>query len=110
MYRRDREIDAPPLHPDRYEWDASEPDWTADWDGPRPARAGIFSRLGALLKFATLAVPVAFFLYGSLADCSGRPAAGWLGLVGAGACARSELLGSVLSMQDSFAFLKRLTD
>ncbi len=31
-------------------------------DGPRPARRGVFGRLGALLKFATLALPAAFFL------------------------------------------------
>jgi len=51
------------------------------------------------------------FLYGSFADCGTRPATtGWLGLVGAGACARSEMIGNVLSMQDNFALLKRLID
>ncbi len=59
------------------------------------ARA-FFGRLSSLIKISVLAVPAALFLYGSFADCSGRPAAGWLGLVGAGACARNEMLGNVL--------------
>ena len=108
MYRRDGNLDATPFHPDRDRWD--EADWTADRDEPRPARPGFFGRLGSLLKVAGLILPVAFYLYGNFADCSARPAASWLGLVGAGACARSEMLGSVLSMQDNFAFLKRLID
>ncbi|MHB2210611.1 hypothetical protein [Methylobacterium sp. CM6257] len=52
---------------------------------------------------------MAMFLCDSFADCSAWPA-GWLGIVGASACARSEMLGNVLSMQDNFALLKRLID
>lgn len=110
MYRRDRDFDAAPFHADRSYRDPDESDWDADRDAPRRPRRGFFGQVFALVKFATLALPVALFLYGSFADCSARPTAGWLGLVGAGACARTEMLGSVLSMQDNFALLKRLMD
>jgi hypothetical protein len=73
-------------------------------------RKGIFRRLYGILKFAVFVTPLALFLYGSFADCSARPAAGWLGMIGAGACARNEMLSSVLSMQNNFALLKRLID
>jgi hypothetical protein len=73
-------------------------------------RKGVFRRLYGTLKFAVFITPLAIFLYGTFADCSARPTAGWLGMVGVGACARNEMLGSVLSMQDNFAALKRLLD
>ncbi|MBP1180980.1 hypothetical protein [Methylobacterium sp. PvR107] len=99
----------PPFYPDRSDWDASEPDWTADRDEPHRARGGLRPARCAP-EVRNPGAAGGFFLYDSLADCSGRPAAGWLGLVGAGACARSELPGSVLSMQDNVAVLKRPID
>jgi predicted acyl esterase len=96
---------------DRRDRDAGDPDWDDDWDEPRRPRRSLFGRGIGLVKLAVFALPVAMLLYGSFADCSARPAAaGWLGLVGAGACARSEMIGNVLSMQDNFALLKRLID
>ncbi|WP_345819263.1 hypothetical protein ABC766_19285 [Methylobacterium fujisawaense] len=108
MYRRDRDIDAAAYQADRYAWEPDDATWRADRDEPQRARKGFFGRLSSLIKVSVLAVPAALFLYGSFADCSGRPAAGWLGLVGAGACARNEMLGNVLSIQDNLALLKRL--
>jgi hypothetical protein len=82
------------------------------WEDGQHARErkGVFRRLYGILKLAVFVTPLAIFLYGSFADCSARPAAGWLGMVGASACARNEMLSSVLSMQDNFAVLKRLLD
>lgn len=99
---------APPTDP--YSRDAEVGDWDADPDEARRPRRGFFGSLAALVKFGVFALPVTLFLYGSFADCSARPAAGWLGLVGAGACARTAMLGSVLSMQDTFALLGRILD
>ncbi|MEE7466216.1 hypothetical protein [Methylobacterium oryzae] len=107
MYRRDRDIDAAGYEADRYAWDPDDRDRDDDRDARRPRR-GFFGRLFSLTKLSVLAVPAALFLYGSFADCGARPAAGWLGLVGAGACARTEMLGNVLSIQDNLALLKRL--
>ena len=116
MDRRDRGASAASSHRDRYDddrpdaaWDDAH--WDDDRDAPRRPRRSLFGRGFALVKLAVFALPVALFMYGSFADCSGRPAgAGWLGLLGAGACARSEMIGSVLSMQDNFALLKRMID
>ncbi len=109
MYRRDRDIDAAAYRADRYGWEPDDRDWDDDRDARRPRR-GVFGRFFSPTKLALLAVPAGLFLYGSFADCSARPAAGWLGLVGAGACARTEMLGNVLSIQDNLALLKRLID
>jgi hypothetical protein len=109
MYRRDRDFDAGPHHADRYAWEPDDAGWDADQDPPR-RRKGMFGRVFSLIKLSVLVLPAALFLYGSFADCSGRPAVGWLGLIGAGACARNEMLGSLLSMQDNLALLKRLTN
>lgn len=106
MYRRDRDIDAAAYRADRYGWEPDDRDWDDDRDARRP-RGGL-GRFFSLTKLALLAVPAGLFLYGSFADCSARPAAGWLGFVGAGACARTEMLGNVLSIQDNLALLKRL--
>jgi len=96
---------------DRRDRDAAEADWDDDWDKPRRPRRSLFGQLFGLVKLVVFALPVAMFLYGSFADCGTRPATtGWLVLVGAGACARSEMIGNVLSMQDNFALLKRLID
>jgi len=96
---------------DRRDRDAADADWDEGWDEPRRPRRSLFARIFGLVKLAVFALPVAMFLYGSFADCGTRPATtGWLGLVGAGACARNEMIGNVLSMQDNFALLKRLID
>ncbi|WP_246692146.1 MULTISPECIES: hypothetical protein [unclassified Methylobacterium] len=96
---------------DRRDRHASEADWDDDWDAPPRPRRSVFGRTFGLLKLAVFVLPVAMLLYGSVADCSTRPAPGsWLGLVGASACARGEMIGSVLSIQDNFALLKRLID
>jgi hypothetical protein len=110
MSRHPRNLDAAPHDADAYDRDADDAAWDYDRDETRRPRKGLFGRLVGLVKFAALALPVTMFLYGSFADCSARPAAGWLGLIGSGACARNEMLGSVLSMQDNFALLKRLID
>ncbi|MDP4006678.1 hypothetical protein [Methylobacterium sp. NEAU K] len=111
MDHRDRDASVASLRQSRYERDADEAGWDDDWDAPRRPRRSVFGRVAALVKFATFALPVALFLYGSFADCGARPAAtGWLGLVGAGACARNDLIGNAFSMQDNFALLKRLID
>ncbi len=78
MYRRDRDIDAAAYQADRYAWEPDDATWRADRDEPQRARKGFFGRLSSLIKISVLAVPAALFLYGSFADCSGRPAAGWL--------------------------------
>ncbi|MCJ2048699.1 hypothetical protein [Methylobacterium sp. J-070] len=116
MHRRRRDFDrqgivAPYDPSDRTHWEP-EDTWHGDEDedDARRPRRGVLGRVASLVKLTALGLPVALFLYGSFADCGGRPATGWLGLVGAGACARHEMLGTVLSMQDSFALLKRLTD
>ena len=109
MYRRDRDIDALP-YTDRHGWDPEDAGWDAEDDPPRRERRGVFGRLFALVKLGLLALPVALFLYGSYADCSGPPATGWLGLLGTGACARHAMFGSVASVQDNFALLKRITE
>ncbi|MCJ2092905.1 hypothetical protein MKK67_10390 [Methylobacterium sp. J-072] len=96
---------------DRRDRDAADADWDDDWDEPRRPRKRLFGRMFGLVKLALFLLPGAIFLYGSFADCSARPAASsWLGLLGAGACARGEMIGNVLSMQDNFALLKRLID
>ena len=111
MDRRDRDAYGASPHPDRDERDLGHAAWEDEWDAPRRSRKSVFGRLVSLVKLAAFALPVALFLYGSFADCSARPAAaGWFGLIGAGACARSEMIGNVLSMQDNFAQLKRLID
>jgi len=106
MYRRDRDIDAA-YQADRYAWEPDDGAWDEDRETRRP-RKSVFGRLVSLMKLSALAVPAALFLYGSFADCSVPPAAGWLGLVGTGACARTEMLGNVLSIQENLALLKRL--
>jgi hypothetical protein len=106
MYRRDSDTRR---YPDRYDWDSEEAGWDQDRDDAQRPRRGFFGRVVSLLKLAVLLLPVAMFLCDSFADCSAWPA-GWLGIVGASACARSEMLGNVLSMQDNFALLKRLID
>ncbi|WP_457105944.1 hypothetical protein [Methylobacterium sp. P5_C11] len=110
MYRRDRDIDGAPYQVGRYAGEPDDADWDEDRYERRRPRKGFFGHVASVIKLSALAVPAALFLYGSFADCSARPAAGWLGLVGAGACARTEMLGSLLSMQDNFALLKRLTN
>ncbi|MFC6028689.1 MULTISPECIES: hypothetical protein [Methylobacterium] len=96
---------------DRRDRAAPEADWDDDWDAPPRPRRSVFGRAFGLLKLAIFVLPVAMLLYGSVADCSARPAPGsWLGLVGASACARGEMIGTVLSIQDNFALLKRLID
>ncbi|MCJ2125820.1 hypothetical protein [Methylobacterium sp. J-077] len=96
---------------DRRDRSAPEADWDDDWDEPRRPRKSLFGRMIGLVKLTVFLLPVAMFLYGRFADCSaGSAAAGWFGLIGAGACARGEMIGSVLSMQDNFALLKRLID
>jgi hypothetical protein len=69
-----------------------------------------FRSIYKLLKLTVFVTPLVIFLYGNFADCSARPATGWLGMIGAGACARNEMLSSALSLPDNFAVLKRLLD
>lgn len=92
-----------------------------EWDDERPrrrARRGTrrgkspLGRLFGLVKLAVFLMPAARFLFGSLfADCRARPSFGdWTSMLGATACARQEMMGNALSMQDNFALLKRLID
>ncbi len=88
-----------------------------EWDDERPRRRrrrrkGPIRRLFSLLKLAIFFLPLGLFAYGSVfADCRARPSfADWGSMIGATACARSEMLGNALSMQDHFAMLKRLID
>jgi hypothetical protein len=99
------------MHRDRYAYaedrGGAHEEWDDDWD-ERP-RKGVVRRAFSLLKLAVFLGPLAFFAYGYVADCR-APAAfsGWLGFVGAGACARNEILGSAASMPDNLAVLRRL--
>lgn len=85
--------------------------WEDDWETPQRPRKGVVRSVFGLLKFAVFLAPLAYFLYGSfIADCRGRQATGWVGFLGAGACARNEILGSAVSMPDNLGALKRLID
>lgn len=95
----------------------SEQDCEWEWEDERPrrrrrARKGPVRRAFSLLKLAVFLLPLGLFLYGSVfADCRARPSlSDWGSLLGATACARSEMLGNAFSMQDNFAMLKRLID
>lgn len=88
-----------------------------EWDEERPRRRprrgkSPLGRLFGLVKLAVFLMPAALFLFGSLfADCRARPSFGdWTSMLGATACARQEMMGNALSMQDNFALLKRLID
>jgi hypothetical protein len=90
-------------------------DW--EWEDERPrrrrrARKGPLRRLVSVVKLAVFLLPLGLFLYGSVfADCRARASlSDWTSLLGATACARSEMLGNAFSMQDNFATLKRLID
>ncbi|MDP4027026.1 hypothetical protein Q8W71_31030 [Methylobacterium sp. NEAU 140] len=97
-YRRDRDDDA-------------DEAWEDDRYARERPRKGLFRRIYGLLKFALFVTPLALFLYGSFADCRARPAfTGWLDVIGAGACARNEIVGNASSMQDNFAILRRLVN
>lgn len=89
-------------------------DWDCDDERPRRRRRGKgpIRRFFSLLKLAIFLLPLGLFVYGSVfADCRARPSyADWGSMIGATACARSEMLGNALSMQDNFAMLKRLID
>jgi hypothetical protein len=93
-----------------------EQDHERDWDEARPRRRrrrkGPIRRLYSLLKLAVFLLPVGLFVYGSVfADCRARPSfADWGSMLGATACARSEMLGNAFSMQENFAMLKRFID
>lgn len=89
-------------------WDERDDAW--DDRAPRRPRRGVFGSAFSLLKLALFLAPLAFFLYGFVADCRARPTSGLLGFLGAGACARSEILGNAASMPDGLAVLKRLID
>ena len=92
-------------------------DHEREWDDERPRRRrrrrkGPIRRLFSLLKLTVFLLPLGLFVYGSVfADCRARPSfSDWGSMIGATACARSEMLGNALSMQDHFAMLKRLID
>ena len=93
-----------------------EQDHERNWDEARPRRRrrrkGPIRRLYSLLKLAVFLLPVGLFVYGSVfADCRARPSfADWGSMLGATACARSEMLGNAFSMQENFAMLKRFID
>lgn len=93
----------------------SEQDRDWEWEDERPRRRrrkGPIRRIFSLLKLAVFLLPLGLFLFGSVfADCRARPSlSDWGSLLGATACARSEMLGNAFSMQDNFATLKRLID
>ncbi|MCJ2012851.1 hypothetical protein [Methylobacterium sp. J-076] len=93
-------------------------DWDWDDDGDAPARrrprrrTSPFRRMVTLVKLALFLMPLGLFLFGNLfADCRARPSfADWASMLGASACARSEMIGNATSMQENFAALRRLID
>ncbi len=93
-----------------------ERDHEQDWDEARPRRRrrrkGPIRRLYSVLKLALFLLPLGLFVYGSVfADCRARPSfADWGSMIGATACARSEMMGNAFSMQENFAMLKRFID
>lgn len=87
-------------------------EWEDDERPRRRRRKGPLRRLWSLTKLALFLMPLGLFLYGSVfADCRNRPSFGdWSAMLGATACARSEMMGNAFSMQENFAMLKRLID
>lgn len=93
-------------------WDDEWQD-SSDDEPPRPRRRkGPLRRLMTLVKATVFFAPLGFFLYGTfLADCRARPALGdWTAMIGATACARSEMLGQAATLPENFASLRRLLD
>lgn len=95
-----------------------ERDEDGDWEWEerprrRPRRRrGTFGRAFTLVKLALFLMPLGVFLFGSyFADCRARPSfADWTSMIGAGACARHEMIGNASIAQDGFATLRRMID